>query len=92
MDISKIIDKTVKKLKADNSLQKTIKITDNSLLTGEKSPFDSVAFVQFTSYIELEISQKKKKNFSIMLFEIPEIKKNKSLTLGGFKKYLKNKI
>jgi hypothetical protein len=89
MDISKIIDKTVKKLKADNSLQKTIKITDNSLLTGEKSPFDSVAFVQFTSYIELEISQKKKKNFSIMLFEI---KKNKSLTMGGFKKYLKNKI
>ena len=63
MDISKIIDKTVKKLKADNSLQKTIKITDNSLLTGEKSPFDSVAFVQFTSYIELEISKQKKKKF-----------------------------
>ena len=51
-----------------------------------------MAFVQFTSYIEIEVSKQKKNNFSIMLFEIPEIKKNKSLTIGGFKKYLKSKI
>ena len=51
-----------------------------------------MAFVQFTSYIDLKISKKNKKNFSIMLFEIPEIKKNKALTIGGLKKYLKGKI
>ena len=91
MDVKKILDKAIKKLKTDNSLPKNIKINDKTLLTGDKSPFDSVAFVQFTSYIELEVS-KQKKNFLLMLFEIPEIKKNKVLTLGSFKKYLESKI
>ena len=53
MDVKKILDKAIKKLKTDNSLPKNIKINDKTLLTGDKSPFDSVAFVQFTSYIEL---------------------------------------
>tara|TARA_B100000161_G_scaffold259072_1_gene224636 strand:- start:346 stop:624 length:279 start_codon:yes stop_codon:yes gene_type:complete len=92
MDVKKILDKAIKKLKTDNSLPKNIKINDKTLLTGDKSPFDSVAFVQFTSYIELEVSKQKKKNFLLMLFEIPEIKKNKVLTLGSFKKYLESKI
>ena len=92
MDIGKIFEKVIKKLKVENSLQKTLKVNEKTLLTGDNSPFDSVAFVQFTSYIELEISKKYKKNFSIMLFEIPEIKKNKPLTIGGLKKYLKGKI
>jgi hypothetical protein len=92
MDIEKIFERVIKKLKVENSLQKTLKVNEKTLLTGDNSPFDSVAFVQFTSYIELEISKKNKKNFSIMLFEIPEIKKNKALTIGGLKKYLKGKI
>tara|TARA_B100001057_G_scaffold335609_1_gene336319 strand:- start:1237 stop:1515 length:279 start_codon:yes stop_codon:yes gene_type:complete len=92
MDIGKIFEKVVKKLKVENSLQKTLKVNEKTLLTGDNSPFDSVAFVQFTSYIELEISKKNKKNFSIMLFEIPEVKKNKPLTIGNFKKYLRGKI
>tara|TARA_Y100001970_G_C14164209_1_gene820314 strand:- start:228 stop:506 length:279 start_codon:yes stop_codon:yes gene_type:complete len=92
MDIKKILDKAIKKLKNENSLPKNIKINDQTLLTGDKSPFDSVAFVQFTSYIEFQVSKQKKKNFLLMLFEIPEIKKNKVLTLGSFKKYLESKI
>ena len=89
MDIGKIFEKVVKKLKVENSLQKTLKVNEKTLLTGDNSPFDSVAFVQFTSYIELEISKKNKKNFLIILFEISEIKKNKPLTIGSLKKYLK---
>ena len=73
MDIKKILDKAIKKLKNENSLPKNIKINDQTLLTGDKSPFDSVAFVQFTSYIEFQVSKQKKKNFLLMLFEIPEI-------------------
>ena len=92
MDIEKIFEKVVKKLKVENSLQKKLKVNEKTFLTGDKSPFDSVAFVQFTSYIELEISKKIKKNFSIILYEIPEIKKNKPLTIGNLKKYLKGKI
>ena len=92
MDIGKIFEKVVKKLKVENSLQKTLKVNEKTLLTGDNSPFDSVAFVQFTSYIELEISKKNKNNYSIMLFEISEIKKHKPLTIGSLKKYLKGKI
>ena len=63
MDIGKIFEKVIKKLKVENSLQKTLKVNEKTLLTGDNSPFDSVAFVQFTSYIELEISKKKQKKF-----------------------------
>jgi hypothetical protein len=92
MDIKKIFEKIIKKLKSENSLPKNLKVTDKTLLTGVNSPFDSVAFVQFSSHVEFELSKLNKKNFSIMIFKIPEIKNNKPLTIGGLKKYLKGKI
>lgn len=92
MDITKIFEKIIKKLKSENSLPKNLKVTDKTLLTGVNSPFDLVAFVQFSSHVEFELSKLNKKNFSIMIFKIPEIKNNKPLTIGGLKKYLKGKI
>ena len=92
MNISIIFENIFKKLKKEKSLEKNVKIGDKTNVTGENSPFDSVAFVQLTSYIELELAKKLKKNFSILLNEIPEIKKNRSLTIGGLKKYIFNKI
>ena len=92
MDITKIFEKIIKKLKSENSLPKNLKVNDKTLLTGQNSPFDSVAFVQFSSQVEFELSKANKKNFSIMIFKIPEIKNNKPLTIGGLKKYLKGKI
>ncbi len=92
MNISNIFENIIKKLKKEKSLEKSIKISDKTNVTGDNSPFDSVAFVQLTSYIEFELTKKLKKNFSILLNEIPEIKKNKSLTIGGLKKYISSKI
>ena len=92
MDVTKIFEKIIKKLKSENSLPKNLKVNDKTLLTGTNSPFDSVAFVQFSSQVEFELSKANKKNFSIMIFKIPEIKNNKPLTIGGLKKYLKGKI
>ena len=93
MEINKVIDKVFKKLKMEKSISKDAKISDKTYLTGTSSPLDSVAFVQFTSYLENEISKKIKKDFFIILNEIPEFKKNNhKLTLGGLKKFLKNKV
>tara|TARA_B100001287_G_C22652458_1_gene515909 strand:+ start:1347 stop:1628 length:282 start_codon:yes stop_codon:yes gene_type:complete len=93
MEINKVIEKVFKKLKMEKSISKDTKISDKTYLTGTSSPLDSVAFVQFTSYLENEISKKIKKDFFIILNEIPEFKKNNhKLTLGGLKKFLKNKV
>ena len=93
MEINKVIEKVFKKLKMEKSISKDTKISDKTYLTGTSSPLDSVAFVQFTSYLENEISKKIKKDFFIILNEIPEFKKNNhKLTLGGLKKFLKNKF
>lgn len=93
MEINKVIEKVFKKLKMEKSISKDAKISDKTYLTGTSSPLDSVAFVQFTSYLENEISKKIKKDFFIILNEIPEFKKNNyKLTLGGLKKFLKNKV
>ena len=46
MDIGKIFEKVIKKLKVENSLQKTLKVNEKTLLTGDNSPFDSVALAQ----------------------------------------------
>lgn len=93
MEIDKIVEKAIKMLKAEKSLPKDFKITEKTILTGSNSSFDSVSFVEFTTYIEKEISKKIKKNFFIILNEIPEFKKNsQKLTLGEFKKFLKRKL
>lgn len=93
MEINKILNNVIKRLKVEKSLPKDSKISDRTFLTGSQSPFDSVSFVQFTSYVENEISKKIKKDFFIILNEIPEFKKNsQKLTFGGLKKFLKQKI
>jgi hypothetical protein len=93
MEIDKILEKAIKQLKAEKSLPKDAEINEKTILTGSSSLFDSVSFVQFTSYIENEISKKIKKDFFIILNEIPEFKKNsQKLTLGALKKFLKQKI
>ena len=63
MEINKVIEKVFKKLKMEKSISKDAKISDKTYLTGTSSPLDSVAFVQFTSYLENEISKKNKKRF-----------------------------
>ena len=55
MEINKVIEKVFKKLKMEKSISKDAKISDKTYLTGTSSPLDSVAFVQFTSYLENEI-------------------------------------
>jgi len=93
MKLDSIIIKIVKQLKSEGNLSKDIKVNDKTYLTGDKSPFDSVAFVQFTSCLEVEISKIIKKNFFIILNEIPEFKKNsKTFTVGNMKKFLIKKI
>ena len=49
MNISIIFENIFKKLKKEKSLEKNVKIGDKTNVTGENSPFDSVAFVQMTS-------------------------------------------
>ena len=47
----------------EKSISKDAKISDKTYLTGTSSPLDSVAFVQFTSYLEIKFQKNKKRFF-----------------------------
>ena len=93
INIDKIFEEVIKFLKKSNSLQKNSKITNSTALTGFKSPFDSVSFIELTTSVEEKVEKEMGKSFSIIINEIPEFKKNSgTIKIKDLKKYIQKKI
>ena len=74
-NLNNLFEDVIKKLKKSNSIQKTVKVNDNTIVNGPLSPFDSVSFIELTTFLEEEIEKLNKKSFHIILNEIPQFKK-----------------
>ena len=91
-NLNNLFEDVVKKLKKSNSIQKSIKVNDNTIINGPLSPFDSVSFIELTTLLEEEIEKLNKKSFHIILNEIPQFKKGLgSIKIKDLKKYILKK-
>ena len=74
-NLNKLFEDVIKKLKKSNSIQKSVKVNDNTIVNGSLSPFDSVSFIELTTLLEEDVEKLNKKSFHIILNEIPQFKK-----------------
>ena len=92
-NLDNLLDSVVKKLKKSNSIKKNIKVTDSTIINGPQSPFDSVSFVELTTFLEEDIEKMNGKSFHIILNEIPQFKKGLGIIkIKDLKKYILKKI
>ena len=90
--LNNLFEDVIKKLKKSNSIQKTVKVNDNTIVNGPLSPFDSVSFIELTTFLEEEIEKLNKKSFHIILNEIPQFKKGLgTIKIKDLKKYILKK-
>ena len=75
--LKKIITSSLEKLKKEKSIPKNVKINENTILLGDNSICDSIAFVTFLTYCEEEIKIKFKQNFVIKMNEIHDLNEGK---------------
>ena len=91
-NLNNLFEDVIRKLKKSNSIQKTVKINDNTIVNGPLSPFDSVSFIELTTFLEEEIEKLNKKSFHIILNEIPQFKKGLgTIKIKDLKKYILKK-
>tara|TARA_B100001540_G_C15246323_1_gene390617 strand:+ start:212 stop:508 length:297 start_codon:yes stop_codon:yes gene_type:complete len=91
-NLNNLFEDVIKKLKKTNSIQKSVKVNDNTIINGPLSPFDSVSFIELNTLVEEEIEKLNKKNFHIILNDIPQFKKGLgTLKIKDLKKYILNK-
>tara|TARA_Y100000992_G_C21165385_1_gene443222 strand:- start:375 stop:671 length:297 start_codon:yes stop_codon:yes gene_type:complete len=91
-NLNNLFEDVIKKLKKSNSIQKTVKVNDNTIVNGPLSPFDSVSFIELTTFLEEEIEKLNKKSFHIILNEIPQFKKGLgTIKIKDLKKYILKK-
>ena len=91
-NLNNLFEAVIKKLKKTNSIQKTTKVNDNTIVNGPLSPFDSVSFIELTTLLEEEVEKFSKKSFHIILNEIPQFKKGLgTIKIKDLKKYILKK-
>ena len=91
-NLNNLFEDVIKKLKKTNSIQKSVKVNDNTIINGPLSPFDSVSFIELNTLVEEEIEKLNKKSFHIILNEIPQFKKGLgTIKIKDLKKYILNK-
>ena len=91
-NLNNLFEDVIKKLKKSNSIQKSVKVNDNTIVNGSLSPFDSVSFIELITLIEEEIEKLNKKSFHIILNEIPQFKKGLgTIKIKDLKKYILKK-
>ena len=92
-NLNNLFENVFKKLKKSNSIQKSTKVTDITIVNGPLSPFDSVSFIELTTSLEESIEKLNKKSFHIILNEIPQFKKGLGIIkIIDLKKYILKKI
>ena len=92
-NLDKLFDGVIKKLKKSNSIQKSEKISNTTIINGTNSPFDSVAFVELTTSLEEDLEKLTNKSFHIILNDIPQFKKGEGkLKIKDLKNYIQKKI
>lgn len=75
--LKKIIISSLEKLKKEKSIPKNTKLNDSTILLGDNSICDSIAFVTFLTYCEEEIKKNFKQNFIIKMNEIHDLNEGK---------------
>ena len=92
-NLNDLFENVIKKLKKSNSIQKNTKVTDATIINGSLSPFDSVSFIELTTFLEKDIEKINDESFHIILNEIPQFKKRSGIIkIKDLKKYILKKI